>query len=142
MKEKLLRKVREKFEKILFKEELEELIELIEDYYPEDIKKDNIDSIIKYAEKIYQKKYGEDEIFISYPIPAKIRIELTKFKKENNIDYEKYKTFIDWLVLIENKNFSVFSLYDNRLYDKYLNQYDKKEIEISKKISKKRLFSL
>ena len=133
----------EKFKARLIKEnisDVEKIIDIAKDYFSDDnefIKK-TVNDILRYVEKKYQKKYGQDEILVAYPIPAKIRIKIADFKKKNDISYEKYCKFGEWLIEIECKGdeMTVFKLIDEKLYHKFQAVYkdDKEIIEEKKKI--------
>lgn len=110
-------------------EQIETIINIVKDFLPDKRKKNNVVDLLKYIEKKYQKKYGEDEIFISFPVPAKLRIKLSEFKKINNISYDKYCKFGEWLIECSGEEMSVYNLIEQKLYNKFLNNYkDDKEI--------------
>lgn len=125
--------------------DIDKILEIFVDILPDNnTKKKTIDDLLRYSEKIYQKKYGKDEIFVSFPISAKLRIQLTDFKKRNNIDYKKYCNFANWLLEINTTKMNVYDLMNERLYNKFLSNYkdDKKIIEEKKQINNRRILEI
>lgn len=129
------------------KESIADILQLVDDYFPDtEFKKNTIDIIIKYAEKIYQNKYGMDLIFVQQPIPAKIRINLNNFKNKNSLDQKTYKKYIDWLLIKQKKELNIFSLYDSALFNLYQKEGNTDEFkarqDIEKKLNRKLILKL
>ena len=119
---------------------IDKIIEIISDYLPQEHKK-NVNDLLRYVERKYQKKYGDDEIFVSFPIPAKMRINIANFKKQNAISYQQYCKFSEWLLECQDKKISVYDLIEQRLYDKFLDDYedDKELIQEKKELNKSKI---
>jgi hypothetical protein len=125
--------------------DIDKILEIFVDILPDDnTKKKTIDDLLRYSEKIYQKKYGKDEIFVSFPIASKLRIQLVDFKKRNNIEYKTYCNFANWLLEINNTKMSVYDLQNQKLYNKFLSNYeeDKKTIKEKKQINNRRILEI
>lgn len=148
MNQKLEKKLIEKFNELnIDQEAISDILQLIEDYFPDnDFKKNTIDLIIQYAEKVYQNKYGMDLIFVQQPIPAKIRININNFKSKYSLDQKEYKKFIDWLLIKQKKDLNIFSLYDSALFNLYQSEKNTDEFktrqDIEKKLNKKLILKL
>lgn len=123
--------------------QIKKILNIFEDFLPIKNKK-NVTDILRNIEKKYQKKFGDDEIFITYPIPAKLRIRISDFKRRNNISYDKYCKFGEWILEMEDEKMNVYNLIDQRLYNKFEKHYDydKYVIDEKKEINKPKLFRL
>lgn len=125
--------------------EIDKIMNILEDLLPdENNKKKTIDDLLRYAERIFQRKYGKDEVFVSFPITAKLRILLSQFRKKNNLNYKEYSKFIEWILQCSGDKMSVYDLISEKLYDRFKENYeDDKEIIKEKTIlNKKRLFKI
>ena len=137
-----------KFKRALTEEKIEgvdNIVSILEEVLPLEIKKTiTVDDIIKYAERIYQKKYGIDEIFVQYPISAKIRVDVDKFRKSFKLGYNEYKNFIVWLLECNEDRMNVYDLYNEKLYNKFKENYeeDKELIKEKKKLNTKRILQI
>jgi len=137
-----------KFKRALTDEKIEDadnIVSILEEVLPLEIKKTiTVDDIIKYAERIYQKKYGIDEIFVQYPISAKIRVDVDKFRKSFKLGYNEYKNFIVWLLECNEDRMNVYDLYNEKLYNKFKENYeeDKELIKEKKKLNTKRILQI
>jgi len=123
--------------------DVDKIIEIVSDFLP-DKKKKNVSSLLRFIEKLYQKKYGEDEIFVSFPISAKFKIKISEFKKRNLISYDEYCKFGEWLIECSNEDVTIWKLIDQRLYNKFKVNYtsDKNIIEEKKKINNHNLLRI
>ena len=137
-----------KFKRALAEEKIEDadnIVAILEEVLPLEIKKTiTVDDIIKYAEKIYQNKYGKDEIFVYHPLSAKIRVDLDKFRKLFKLGYNEYKNFIVWLLECNEDRMNVYDLYNEKLYNKFKENYeeDKELIKEKKKLNTKRILQI
>ena len=137
-----------KFKRALAEEKIEDadnIVAILEEVLPLEIKKTiTVDDIIKHAERIYQKKYGIDEIFVQYPISAKIRVDVDKFRKSFKLGYNEYKNFIVWLLECNEDRMNVYDLYNEKLYNKFKENYeeDKEIIKEKKKLNTKRIMTI
>lgn len=119
-------------------ESITDILQLIEDYFPDnEFRKNTIDLVIQYAEKVYQNKYGMDLIFVQQPIPAKIRINLNNFKSKYSLDQKTYKKYIDWLLIKQKKELNIFALYDSTLFNLYQKEGNTDEFKVRQDIEKK-----
>jgi hypothetical protein len=142
-KEKILRIFRKRLENDGIKD-IDIIIDHIEDLLPEEQKKESVDSLIRFAEKIYQKKYGNDEIFVQIPIPAKLRMNISQFQRSNNLSHNKYKKFIEWINEVSKSEMTIHCLYNEKLYSKFESNYteDLKIIDQKKMINSKRILTI
>ena len=137
-----------KFKRALAEEKIEDadnIVSILEEVLPLEIKKTiTVDDIIKHAEKIYQNKYGKDEIFVYYPLSAKIRVDVDKFRKSFKIGYNEYRNFIVWLLECNEDRMNVYDLYNEKLYNKFKENYeeDKELIKEKKKLNTKRILQI
>jgi hypothetical protein len=145
-KQDLLKTILSKINKLgLLDEEVKEIEQILDDYLPEDKIQNTIDNVIYYIEKQYQNRYGDDEILVSYPISAKLRISLLQFKKNNNLSFEEYKKFSNWLVeTVKKTDMNIWNLCNDKYFNQFKNTYSEVEevIQEKKKINKKRLFTI
>ena len=127
----------------IMKSEIDNILGILEEILPTE-KRNTNDDLIKYAEKIYQKKYGDEEIFVQYPLSAKIRIDLNKFRKIFNIDFKEYKRYIEWLLECNEEKMNIYDLCNNKLYKKFQENYEKDSsiIEEKKELNSKRILRL
>ena len=127
----------------IMKSEIDNILGILEEILPIE-KRNTIDDLIKYSEKIYQKKYGDDEIFVQYPLSAKIRIDLNKFRKIFNIDFKEYKRYIEWLLECNEEKMNIYDLCNNKLYKKFQDNYEKDSsiIEEKKELNSKRILRI
>jgi hypothetical protein len=143
-KQDLLKTILSKINKLgLLDEEVKQIEQILDDYLPEDKIQNTIDNVIYYIEKQYQNRYGDDEILVSYPISAKLRIALQQFKKQNNLNFDEYKKFSNWLVeTVNKKDMNIWHLCNDKYFNQFKNTYSEVEevIQEKKKINKKRLF--
>ena len=137
-----------KFNRALAEEKIEDadnIVSILEEVLPLEIKKTiTVDDIIKHAEKIYQNKYGKDEIFVYYPISAKIRVDIDKFRKSFKLGYKEYRNFIVWILECNEDRMNVYDLYNEKLYNKFKENYeeDKELIKEKKKLNAKRILQI
>ena len=137
-----------KFKRALAEEKIEgtdNIIAILEEVLPLEIKKTiTVDDIIKHAERIYQKKYGIDEIFVQYPISAKIRVDVDKFRKLFKLGYREYRNFIVWILECNEDRMNVYDLYNEKLYNKFKENYeeDKGIIQEKKELNSSRILQI
>ena len=137
-----------KFKRALAEEKIEDadnIVSILEEVLPLEIKKTiTVDDIIKHAEKIYQNKYGKDEIFVYHPLSAKIRVDADKFRKSFKLGYNEYKNFIVWILECNEDRMNVYDLYNEKLYNKFKENYeeDKEIIKEKKKLNTKRIMTI
>ena len=137
-----------KFKRALAEEKIEDadnIVSILEEVLPLEIKKViTVDDIIKHAERVYQNKYGKDEIFVHYPLSAKIRVDVDKFRKSFKLGYNEYRNFIVWILECNEDRMNVYDLYNEKLYNKFKENYeeDKELIKEKKKLNTKRILQI
>ena len=133
-----LDKIRKRLEKNNISQ-IDLILELIEDFVPEEKATDIASVILQYADKIYLKKYSD--IFTIYPVSPHIREGIKNFFQIHHLDEAKYKKFVEWLIEFHTeKQLSIFSLYSDKFYTKYVESDCSEEVVQKKReINKKRI---
>jgi hypothetical protein len=137
---KIIRKrLKNNFNEDQINQVIEVLDELIEDEQPKRF------DIVRYVEKLFETRYND--IYIDNVSP-KLQIEINKFKNYNNIIDSKYKEFGEWLVerceTVLNRKTVPYDLYNQKLYDKFINDYKEEKVIINEKkiLQKKKILSI
>lgn len=124
-----------------------EIRDLLDSLLPDE-DKFNSQKLIDYAEKQYQKKYGNDEFILESDVSPRLRILVDKFKSKNKISYEEYKKFVVWLIEIMpnklNRKFTVYDILSEKFYECFKNSSKKDDeiIEEKRTIRKKQIIRL
>ncbi len=122
------------------------LLKLLEEFYlllnsakqEEDEKIEKIETVIKYVDREFKKKFGEDEMFTGFPPTASTIISLTSFKKRKKLTNKTFKDFGYWLINNPKlrkklgRKINVYDLCRDDLYRLYEKENDLGEVNIVK----------
>jgi len=136
------------------------LLELLDAYdrlliENEELKKDKsskkeptLNNLIQYCDKEFKKKFGNDEIFTSFPVPATTIMKLSFFMQRTSMNYDTYKAFAYWLINKPSlrkklgRTINVYDLYNEKLYKMFQEDGDNFNVEDRKKLNSKRIFKV
>lgn len=123
-----------------------EIMEIVKPYLGND-ELDEITKIIRYTEKKFSEKFGNDEIFVDYDNSMRARTMISGFKKKYKLTLKEYELFISWVIDNSNKILkkkpNIYDISSEKIYRIY---ESKKEILTTItptiKKDKKKIFSL
>ena len=136
--------LRRRLEKELFSPDVEMIMEWVEELFEE--QKEKLD-YVKYLDRLFDKQY-DDKVFVDYPVSPHIRINIDKFIKKQKLNEQEYKKYLKWILEmvpnIKNRIVSVYDMYDEKLWNRYIKQSpeDKEYINEKKRISNKRILTV
>lgn len=100
--------------------------------------------LLNYAEKFYQKTYGEDETFFSRPVSSKLKVDISNFKLKGKVKIDSYKEFTVWMMTFIPRTYkrrpTVYDLHNSILFNifvKYKELHKEKDIKKEKLSNKK-----
>jgi len=137
--------LRKRLEGLLFSPDVDIIMEWVEELFSTESTK--ID-YVKFTDKLFNKKYNDELIFVDYPVSPKVRIDIDRFIKFNQLIEKDYKDYLKWLVemvpIIKNRPITVYDMYDQRLLNRYRKNLttDTETINERKKISNKRILKV
>lgn len=147
-KDKQILYIRKEISKFLEQKDVEKVLKVVDDILDEGYSPDLVTRLIYYTDKQYQKKYGTDEIFIDYPVSAKVRVDYKRWLLKNKIDEDTCKKYIRWLVAFDNvimkRRVNVYDLYNDRIWNNFNNKIQENTESLNEKnnITKKKIFKL
>lgn len=122
-------------------EQIRIVIDLVIGLLPKE--KDDSLSLIKYANRKFEERYGNQQIFCFFPVSPQIMKYINDFKLTNKLNGEKYRKFIEWLMLEGEKHLgripSVKDLTLSRIFCIFEKEKDSPKVEEKKKAKSKNL---
>jgi len=121
--------------------QIQQVIDIVIDLFPAE--KDDSLSLIRYAEKKFEDKFGGESIFCTYPMAPQIMRNVTDFKSKNGLDGKKYRGFIEWVMLEGESKLNripiLHDLYNSKLFSIFVDKGKEEVVEQKKTVQKKNL---
>ena len=121
--------------------QIQQVIDVVIDLFPAE--KDDSLSLIKYAEKKFEEKFGGEDVFCTFPMAPQIMRNVTDFKAKNGLDGKKYRGFIEWIMLEGESKIHrlpiLHDLYNSKLFSIFVDKGKEEVVEQKKKVQKKNL---
>ncbi len=125
---------------------MEDVNESSEEEKPEE----KIETVAKYVDREFRKKFGQDEIFTGFPLTSHTVIALTSFKKKKKLTNKMYKDFGYWLINNPKlrkrlgRKINIYDLHRDDLWKLYEKEVDLGEVNIvkHKEMHSKRIFTI
>lgn len=122
-------------------EQIQVVLDIVLELLPKE--KDDALSLVKYANRKFEARYGNQDIFCIYPIPSQIMKYVSEFQANNKLSGDDYRKFIQWIVL-EGESFlkripKVSDLYLSKLYSIFEHNKHSESTEKKKKALSKNL---
>jgi len=105
-------------------DQIKEVLEIVVELLPKP--KDDALSLIKYANQKFEKKYGNEGIFVYFPVSAQLMKYVTEFQQRQKLTAEKYRRYIEWLMLMGEQKIHriplVKDLWDSKVFAIFVNE--------------------
>jgi hypothetical protein len=121
--------------------QVQDVLDIVIDLFPKE--QDDSLSLIRYAEKKFYDKFGDVAVFCTYPMAPQVMRRVTEFKSAKNLTGDKYRKFIEWIMLDGEPKLNrlpiLYDLYNSKLFSIFEKQGDSLVVEEKKKIQKRKL---